>query len=428
MWREAASVILTAAKPVPECKQALRAVGDIGGGPDWNRAFNYQVLMLKRSSKSSFMPNAYVFPGGVLSKHDFSKGWMDLLKGNGISGSDLEELVLENKDRPFLMGDASPEEVVRRDIAFRLTALRETFEESGILLYRGGDNATAAHIFQSDLEKLRVKVHKDPSELLELYKSLDLVPDLWGLSEWSDWLTPTDLHEQGKRRFDTLFYVAHLPSIPETILDQAEISAVEWTTPAAILSSFYNRQLWLAPPQVYELCRLLNFSDQQQLKEFTRTRHREGCITWLPVRLQCDDGLLSILPGDSMYPEDPDYHGDQQKKDLTVYKGSMQDCLEASAQTNRLVFKDTYDCVPTVTCEPAHGQVNPVQFHKFQADRFNVMTVDHCSHCSEEQQRFCKKQTNVGWVMDFTEKDLKKNRNKNLKKAFETTQERLKDL
>jgi nucleoside diphosphate-linked moiety X motif protein 19 len=77
------------------------------------------------------------------------------------------------------------------------------------------------------------------------------VPDLWAVKEWSDWLTPTDLNDQCKRRFDTIFYTACLDSIPTTMLDQAEVTAVLLTYLASLLHKFYERQFWLAPPQVY---------------------------------------------------------------------------------------------------------------------------------------------------------------------------------
>ena len=99
--------------------------------------------MLKRSSRSKFMPNAYVFPGGVLAESDSSVGWLDLFLSQGYSEDDLEALVLTDVDRPFLMTKAEVTECVARDLALRLTAIRETFEESGVLLYREGDRSGA---------------------------------------------------------------------------------------------------------------------------------------------------------------------------------------------------------------------------------------------------------------------------------------------
>ena len=40
--------------------------------------FDYRVLMVKRSSKSKFMPNAYVFPGGVVAEADTSGSWLEV--------------------------------------------------------------------------------------------------------------------------------------------------------------------------------------------------------------------------------------------------------------------------------------------------------------------------------------------------------------
>ena len=66
-WRESASLILTSTFKNEQC-----------GHP-------FKVLMLKRSSKSKFMPNLMVFPGGVVDKADFDVKWLDILKGTNQS-------------------------------------------------------------------------------------------------------------------------------------------------------------------------------------------------------------------------------------------------------------------------------------------------------------------------------------------------------
>ena len=383
VWREAASLILTANKPrtvptrVPTTSQNAPP-GEVRGSLDWSKVFDYQVLMLKRSSRSKFMPNAFVFPGGVSSDIDFSKEWKEYFGAHGVDTSDLHNLLPEGQDRPFLLEaqKTDPLEQLDRHISFRLSAIRETFEESGILLYYDRKNKekglTSAHTFNcdsKDLEIIRKKVHSEPSEILKLYKDLQLLPDIFNLSEWSDWLTPVDLHEQGARRFDTMFYTACLPELPQTILEKQEISAVSWAEPASILNQFYQQELWLAPPQVYELCRLLNFENLQQLNDFARKRQNEGCVNWLPVRLKCEDGLLSLLPGDSMYPENPDFTGSPDKKNLNVYKGTIEDSMLNSKNLNRLTFKDRYDCIPKVNIPASHGHVNPLEYQTFQMDK-----------------------------------------------------------
>ena len=217
------------------------------------------------------------------------------------------------------------------------------------------------------------------------------------ITEWSDWLTPTDLHEQGRRRFDTIFYQTSLQTIPTTLLDQQEVTAVQWTDPASILQQFYNKELWLAPPQVYELSKLLRFTDLDNLDRVSRDRQQHGLSTWLPVRMECQDGLLSLLPGDFMYPSDPDYIGLDQtdpnrfvvikvtleslensslfsahaKKTVQIkYDGTMEDSRGGqNVKLNRLelnMYESSYDCVPRVSYDSEHNHIKPMTFSDFQ--------------------------------------------------------------
>jgi len=288
--------------------------------------------------------------------------------------------VLKNVDRPLLMTSSDVNEAIVRDIALRLTAIRETFEESGILLHKNTQTNGAYSFTDKELlSDWRGKVHKSPEEFLELYKLLETVPDIWSLTEWSDWLTPTDLHEQGRRRFDTIFYQTSLQTIPTTLLDQQEVTAVQWTDPASILQQFYNKELWLAPPQVYELSKLLRLTNLDNLDRVSTDRQHHGLSTWLPVRMECQDGLLSLLPGDFMYPSDPDYIGldgsdpnsAHAKKTVQIkYDGTMEDSRGGqNVKLNRLelnMYESSYDCVPRVSYDSEHNHIKPMTFSDFQ--------------------------------------------------------------
>ena len=106
VWRDAATIMLTA-----------KSVSSHSSGPAAH--FNYSVLMLKRSSRSKFMPNAYVFPGGVVAESDTSRDWVTLYKRLGFNEDDLTSLVLKDVDRPLLMSKADVKEGVARDIGLR---------------------------------------------------------------------------------------------------------------------------------------------------------------------------------------------------------------------------------------------------------------------------------------------------------------------
>jgi len=400
VWRDAATLFLTAKAPVRKSFPSSCTSGELAAPSKCSSYFDYKVLMLKRSSKSKFMPK------------DF-----------GYNDDDLEELVLKNVDRPMLM-KAEIDESISRDIALRLAAIRETFKESGVLLIKSSNvssNQSEALSFNdsSRLSSWRKQVHSNPEMLLSLYREVGAVPDLWALKEWSDWLTPTDLIAQGKRRFDTVFYTACLDSIPTTLLDQTEVTRVQWTDPASLLHQFYARHLWLAPPQVYELSRLLNFSDQQDLAQFSAIRHDKGLTTWLPVKMECEDGMLSILPGDSLYPDSPDYTGTSGMKTVP-YPGTMEESRAASEQWNRLEFRDNYDCVTRVRGDSQHGHVSPVNYQQFQETQLNIEPkLGDCSFCTRNQRRFCHTQHSVQWRDSFTDLELVKKRgDKRLEERF----------
>ena len=81
------------------------------------------------------------------------------------------------------------------EIALRITALRETFEEAGCLFARHKDNG---EIFDQNsmsghvMSDLRALVQGDPQRFIEVFKELNCYPDVVSLVEWSDWLTPSE--------------------------------------------------------------------------------------------------------------------------------------------------------------------------------------------------------------------------------------------
>lgn len=123
--------------------------------------------------------------------------------------------------------------------------------------------------------------------------------------------TPTKLLERG--RFDTIFYVGFSDRLPrdEAVKDGAEISKVVWSDPETLLAESSQQKLWLAPPQVYELSRIANFSDFNAFKTFSSVRSSKGCCTWMPMKVDLADGTVFLYPQDELYPDEPDFAGGQ---------------------------------------------------------------------------------------------------------------------
>lgn len=67
------------------------------------------------------------------------------------------------------------------------------------------------------------KVHANAAEFYEMCESLQCYPDLWSLHAWSNWLTPVFL---GGKRFNSIFFIACLQSIPDAQFDPKEMEAL----------------------------------------------------------------------------------------------------------------------------------------------------------------------------------------------------------
>lgn len=215
VWRESASLLLLSKTP------------QNANGP--KSSFNYDMLVMKRSTGSQFMPNAIVFPGGVTEKEDSHRNWLDLYSSVGVKDSRLHALGC-NSNTDFIYQKSSEEEHIERELSLRISAIRETFEEVGILLARGSDElqrdstdlyATVRTGF--DVNFWQKEVHAHPGRFYDLCQKLHVVPDVFALHGWANWMTPTTV---GKHRFDTVFFTASLVDRPEFAMDEKEAQHV----------------------------------------------------------------------------------------------------------------------------------------------------------------------------------------------------------
>lgn len=193
---------------------------------------NYKILMLKRS-KSMRWGNTYVFPGGVVDKADFSTKWCEVFKRRGLTTlSDINSTLGDCGElRPHFLSTSSfswvnensPSDILPPNLALRLTAIRETFEECGILVATVNDAPTSGHSklpIVPDTKKWQELVQNDANQMINLCLELNCCPDIWGLNEWSCWLTPSYL----KARFATVFYLYNLDEKSDVIYNKTEVT------------------------------------------------------------------------------------------------------------------------------------------------------------------------------------------------------------
>uniref|UniRef100_A0A8D0H164 Acyl-coenzyme A diphosphatase NUDT19 n=1 Tax=Sphenodon punctatus TaxID=8508 RepID=A0A8D0H164_SPHPU len=363
-WREAATLLL--------------AAGGCGAGASARPArpplapFDYELLLVQRSPRSGFMPSAHVFPGGLVEATDFSADWLGLLPSAPRCGLGAVRPAAPGSIRAplFATDRASLGSPVPGDVAFRICAIRETFEEAGILLLVPGPPAAAEteparllppaqpFLTDSELAEWRRRVQQDPACFLQLCRQLRCVPNIWALHEWSNWLTPVASAGPGGRRYDTAFYFCCLGERPpHTSEDEQEVTGFQWSSPPEAIELFKSQEIWMPPPQFYELCRLCNFSSLSDLHKFGSDRSLEGCERWMPVILSTSDGYMQLLPGDELYPEDPDFTGEN-KQVLSTDK-KIGDVMKEASRVHRIVIQSLNNFTVHVNIQPKYKHINP---------------------------------------------------------------------
>lgn len=174
-----------------------------------------EVLFLKRSPRSGFIPGAWVFPGGTVDKEDGDATLLPRLQGITPEGAG-------NRLDP--VGREPPA------IAYWVAALRETFEETGVLLRQDPMDGKACGKAARILARSRLLAGEvDFTEVLE---ALDISLDAGALAYIGHWLTP----ECEPRRYDTRFFAAELKGDAEVIPHEREMVDSLWITPADALS------------------------------------------------------------------------------------------------------------------------------------------------------------------------------------------------
>ncbi|GIX84451.1 nucleoside diphosphate-linked moiety X motif 19 [Caerostris extrusa] len=244
------------------------------------------------------------------------------------------------------------------DVALRIAAVRETFEETGVLLMaRGGPSSSPPSSWYEgvDVVSWQERIRRDPLAFADFCLEARVCPDIWSLHEWWDWLTPTSV---GHRRYDTMFYVCCLEKQPDVVLDHSEVVTLKWCTPEEMLEEHSTNAVFLAPPQVYELSRLLHFSSFQALRSFAGERARKGVQRWLPVIVTCMDGAISLLPGDEMYPRKPDYLGKSPGPD---YPASVDEMRKRHSGIHRIEVRGPI-CTARCTVSPPCGHLQPLTY------------------------------------------------------------------
>lgn len=245
-------------------------VRDSGDGPE--------VFMLRRNPQSAFVGGAFVFPGGAVDDHD-------------RLDPDLDDITsgLTDADASARLG------IGTGGLAYWVAAIRECFEEAGLLLAYGPDGTIMRFDdprTESRFARHRAAVDAGAVRLVEVCEQEGLTLACDSIHYFSHWITPVG----PPRRYDTRFFVARAPELQIGVHDDRETVANLWVRPSDALERRAAGELEMIQPTIRNLEAIARFPDVASL---IAAADLAGRMATAPPRMVQEDGGTRIpLPGD----------------------------------------------------------------------------------------------------------------------------------
>jgi 8-oxo-dGTP pyrophosphatase MutT (NUDIX family) len=260
------------------------------------------------------MGGNFVYPGGRVDRDDGSLEICSFSKG-----------ITFDEAHKILGGTTSPEE----SFAHWIAAIRELFEEAGVLLAYGQEGDLFQLKNRDEREKFlhyRESLQKSGLTICEMAQKEKLLFALDHLHYYAHWITP----EARSERFDTRFFLARYPSGQEASHDQKETTAGIWITPQKALEENLKGEVFLSPPTLKTLEDLLRFKTIDEV--FTSLKNMK-IRPILPILTKITSGPLII------FPWDPEYEI-YQKGEIPVHLDHGQPS-QPDDNTTRLILKES---------------------------------------------------------------------------------------
>ncbi len=222
------------------------------------------------------MPGAHVFPGGVVDIGDSDASYSLCCDGIDRAAAQLPDLPL---------ADA---------LALHVAAVRELFEEAGVLLARDS-SGRFARLDDDRFGQYRHDLHSGVRMLRDVLEREHLRLAADALVVCAHWVTPP----LGTRRFDTRFFVARLPANQHPTDDDRETSDGQWTDAHGAIGAAKRGEIVLAPPTWVMLRELEPFQSVDEVLTWARglkVRRRE------PALVQHEGSKVLVMSGDPSQP------------------------------------------------------------------------------------------------------------------------------
>jgi 8-oxo-dGTP pyrophosphatase MutT (NUDIX family) len=240
-----------------------------------------EVYLLRRTASMAFAAGFFVFPGGSIDVRD--EGFAD---DSWVGPRPAQWATTLTCDEP-------------RARALVCAAVRETFEESGVMLAGSSAESIVADTSGDDWEADRVALLDRSLSLAELLQRRGLVLRADLLRTWSHWITP----EVEPKRFNTRFFVAAMPDGQRTRDVGGEADRVVWVRAADALAANSRGEMSMLPPT---LAALTDVAPWSTVAEVMAAADQRTVVPVLPkLTLDAEDRIRFLLPGDADYPVEP---------------------------------------------------------------------------------------------------------------------------
>jgi len=244
----------------------------------------FEIFMVRRHGRSKFMGGMYVFPGG---KRDDSDNAVDHTRlCHGPSPNEAAQRM-------------DPQMGADRALGLYIAAIRETFEEAGILLavdIQGAPIDGAQHA--ETLATARQALQNNEKTLFDVLESNQWRLNLAALRYYSHWVTP----EVEPRRYSARFFVAHAPANQAGQHDSHETTDSLWISPKDALQQYEDGVFECAPPTLRVLEQM---SEHPSVEQALSSAKNEPCRPNAPQFAQDGDTMCLVLPGDPLHPYEP---------------------------------------------------------------------------------------------------------------------------
>jgi 8-oxo-dGTP pyrophosphatase MutT (NUDIX family) len=235
-----------------------------------------EAYLLRRLGSMTFAGGMYVFPGGSVDRRDLDAqiAW---------AGPPAAEWAAPlSADEPLARGLVA-------------AAVRETFEESGVLL-AGPDADSVTTAAGEHWQAEQAALLDRTASMAEVLARNGLVLRADLLRPWAHWVTP----EIEPKRFDTRFFVAALPEGQQPVHFRGESDHSEWTTPRVAVERHAAGEIAMLPPTVFTLAEIGAYDT---VADVMAAGARRDVKKVLPKIVVDGDDVLLLLPGDPGYPE-----------------------------------------------------------------------------------------------------------------------------